>query len=316
MKRPYIQKSSNELFEIIENCSSLSDLSIIENEVKSRKKYPKKQKQLFEAVERKRAVLSQRGSDRAAPEVGKAKQPPSTPPVFGSDPKSNSPAPQKGKIRAPSDNLAGTPGPWFPAANDEPFKLRDYDPSDAHSKRYISLLSALVWEIRHNNAATRPIVISNGRKNQIYDSQFGYAYQFTLDDADAEIIEGIQCQLIFGARKIDANIISFIRSERPALTISVSEDLGEFIEMAGLVQDHAAFYETLGEQLKAEINDGTTSKRDPVGINSKLASDLINGLSRPCKFSGSMKFVDNLNSQQQTAVQKSLENTLTFIWGP
>jgi hypothetical protein len=88
MKRPYIQKSSNELFEIIENCSSLSDLSIIENEVKSRKKYPKKQKQLFEAVERKRAVLSQRGSDRAAPEVGKAKRPPSTPPVFGSDPKS------------------------------------------------------------------------------------------------------------------------------------------------------------------------------------------------------------------------------------
>ena len=316
MKRPYIQKSSNELFEIIENCSSLSDLSIIENEVKSRKKYPKKQKQLYEAVEQKRAILSQTGSDRTTPEGGKANPPPSTPSVIGSDPKSNGAAPKKGKIRAPSNNLAGTPDPWYPDNSDEPYKLRDYDPSDAHIKRYISLLSALVWEIRNNKAATRPIVISNGRRNQIFDSQFGYAYQFTLDDADAEIIEGIQCQLIIGARKIDANIISFIRSERSTLTISVSEDLGEFIETAGLVQDHAAFYETLGEQLKAEINDGTTSKRDSVGINSELASDLVNGLSRPCKFAGSMKFVNNLNSQQKTAVQKSLKNTVTFIWGP
>ena len=58
MKRPLIQKSNKELLELIELCHSNSELEKISNEVKFRKKYPKKQEELKKSIKLKKANIS------------------------------------------------------------------------------------------------------------------------------------------------------------------------------------------------------------------------------------------------------------------
>jgi len=338
MKRPLIQKSNKELLELIELCHSNSELKKISTEVTFRKKYPKKQKELQKSIKLKKAELSKitgaataSGSNIAPPvkerpgpkpeTAPKAKPVPqpkigALPTLHATDPQNSDFVLEAGTIRKPEKELINTPKPWSPDNSKVPFAIKGFSNSDSEDQKHIALLSALVWELRNNNFGARPIQIVNGKRSQKLDTNYAYAYVFKIEDIEAEIIEGAQCKVVIGSKKIDANIISFIKSDNALLTLGLSDDVGSFIETAGLIQDMAAFYETLCEQLKAERGDDPLVKRAAIGINKKLAMDAIKGVSQNLKAPKSFEFMEKLNSQQASAVKKSFSNSISYIWGP
>ena len=338
MKRPLIQKSNKELLELIELCHSNSELEKISNEVKFRKKYPKKQEELQKSIKLKKANISkligaatvsesniaQPVKERPDPKpetAPKAKPVPQPkmnplPTLHAADPKNNDFVFEAGAIREPKNELINTPKPWSPDNSKVPFAIKGFLNSDPADQKHIALLSALVWELRNNNSGARPIQITNGRRSQNLDTNYASAYVFKVEDIEAEIIEGAQCKVVIGSKKIDANIISFIKSDNALLTLGLSDDFGSFIETAGLIQDMAAFYETLCEQLKAERGDDPLVKRAAIGINKTLAMDAIKGVSQKLQASKTPEFMEKLNTQQASAVKKSFNNSISYIWGP
>ena len=135
------------------------------------------------------------------------------PTLHAADPKNNDFVFEAGAIREPKNELINTPKPWSPDNSKVPFAIKGFLNSDPADQKHIALLSALVWELRNNNSGARPIQITNGRRSQNLDTNYASAYVFKVEDIEAEIIEGAQCKVVIGSKKIDANIISFIKSD-------------------------------------------------------------------------------------------------------
>ncbi len=123
--------------------------------------------------------------------------------------------------------------------------------------------------------------------------------------ADVNLPDESPVQVTAGSRTVHGTLVS---SEREAVTLAVTEDLGGLIDSADMAPSPWELLEKLKERLQE------LSLSSSIGL---LTQSLA--LERPWRGSGayvSDAVVAHLNDGQQDAVRRCLSHDVSFVWGP
>ena len=173
----------------------------------------------------------------------------------------------------------------------------DEKPLPAHLKEF---RSALLEEIEAAKRAevSSAVALTNGRRI----AQVGSAYQYTFNVENALNLPGDAPGdlMVSGHKPLQVKIVSI---EGLAITISVPEDIGQFVPTASLQSNMAHLMRKLIERIEEQ---GETA--NPVGDRILNPSLAVAGTAVPVQ-------VDKLDEHQKAAVSSALGRNVTFIWG-
>ena len=161
--------------------------------------------------------------------------------------------------------------------------------------------SALLEEIEAAKRAevSSAVALTNGRRI----AQVGSAYQYTFNVENALNLPGDAPGdlMVSGHKPLQVSVVSI---EGLAITISVPEDIGQFVPTASLQSNMAHLMRKLIERIEEQ---GETA--NPVGDRILNPSLAVAGTAVPVQ-------VDKLDEHQKAAVSSALGRNVTFIWGP
>jgi hypothetical protein len=156
-------------------------------------------------------------------------------------------------------------------------------------------------EAARKNASSSAVPLSNGRR--IAKVGGGFQYLFVIDNV-LNVPDDTPGDLIVpGKSRVEATIISV---DGLAITISVTEDLGEFVPTARLQSDLTFLLRKLIERLEA-----WRDRENPAG-DRLLGAPVVS--SEPVVSLAQLAM--QINPDQAAAVASALGRSATFIWGP
>jgi hypothetical protein len=215
-------------------------------------------------------------------------------------------------IRKPSSDLIGLPDVWIPENKDYP--INNLDQANSKLEEFQILINALVYEIRRNGKSKKEIQLSNGIKQDKTLGEFGTIYLFAID-IEEDLLEGARVDIQYGTKNIKGSIVSILGQNPKNIMLSFEEDVGQSISSCVLKQDDAAFYESLETRFAVELKKADKKSGLPVGMNLDLADRILTSI--PKKINHNLKLVfSGLNQNQKKFYQVSLDNDVSYLWGP
>ncbi|HMN99825.1 MAG TPA: AAA domain-containing protein [Miltoncostaeaceae bacterium] len=131
-------------------------------------------------------------------------------------------------------------------------------------------------------------------------AQIGAMHQYLFQVESAlQLPDDTPADLIVGDRRYEAIVVSV---SGLAVTLSIPQDLGQFVPVARLQTDMTFLLRKLIDRIEA------------IGHGDNVAGDRL--LEGPAAGTPATLALDGLNPQQHAALEASLGRDLTFIWGP
>ena len=187
-------------------------------------------------------------------------------------------------------------------------KLRDIDLED---DIYINFVNSLELEIESikKNVSEKSFELTNGVLEDVVGNQ--YLYSFYINQNTGFLKEDSPIRLRIGSDIADGVIVSNIEKK---LIIAVDEDLGKIIGTVNLEIDLSFITLKLKEAWEKIIEDrGQNASKYNIET-----SDQVLGLKEIIIDDNNAKkiSIDDLNKEQNQALDLSIRSNVSFIWGP
>ena len=171
-----------------------------------------------------------------------------------------------------------------------------------------NIILAMDIEIKsvQEHSRDNQIILNNGRKRD--EAKGNYIYEFRLPE-ESGLSDDQPLEVIYEGDSVNGQVISVFED---SISISIKEDLGDFLHSVTVVASRTGLLERLKERFE-EIEQGKDDDFQVDRIEKLFGQETVHvGVEEP---SDEINLKD-LKSDQLEAVRKGLGSELTWIWGP